>query len=63
MRWGIRREKCVEAVAASLSFEGKLCVSILTELMMGKHLASSACCDMLGNSTTVGFLSCVTRTN
>lgn len=30
MRWGIRREKCVEVVAASLSFEGKLCVSIFT---------------------------------
>lgn len=30
MRWGIRREKFVEVVAASLSFEGKLCVSILT---------------------------------
>lgn len=31
MRWGIRREKCVEVVAASLSFEGKLCASILNQ--------------------------------
>lgn len=31
MRWEIHREKCVEAVAASLSFEEKLCVPLLNQ--------------------------------